>query len=321
MRPGRIAIATPIAATQTAGNQVTAQRYARLFEELGHAVTLLPVVAGEETPLVEADLLVALHARRSAAVLRRWCAGGGQAVLVLTGTDLYQDIGVDESVLESLSLAAHVVVLQPLGLARLPEDARARSRVIVQSSPLHPERDSRAGRSVVLASHLRAVKDPLLVVEALAAAPSLEVEVDHFGGELDEGMGLEAARHARGESRYTWHGERPFDEVSAALSSARLALSSSHLEGGANAVIEAIAHDVPLLTTGIEGALGILGTDYPGVFEVGDAAGLAAQLERFFGDPDFERELLTRCRSLRGLVRPERELEEWRALLADSLVH
>ena len=81
--------------------------------------------------------MLALHARRSAASIAAWAEahpGRGLAV-VLTGTDLYQDLASDASAQRSLALAQRLVVLQECGPEALAPDLRAKARVIYQSAP------------------------------------------------------------------------------------------------------------------------------------------------------------------------------------------
>jgi glycosyltransferase involved in cell wall biosynthesis len=89
------------------------------------------------------------------------------------------------------------------------------------------------------------------------------------------------------------------------------------MEGGANVISEALACSVPVLCSRIPGSMGILGSDYPGYFEVGDTKGLAALLARAEDEPSFLADLRRRVRSLSSLVSPARERESWRRLLRD----
>ena len=87
--------------------------------------------------------------------------------------------------------------------------------------------------------------------------------------------------------------------------------------GGANVVTEAIAAAVPVLSTRIDGSLGILGDDYPGYFAVGDAQGLAMLLQRCEQDPVFLDDLKRRVVALQPLVDPARERACWHELLEE----
>ena len=75
------------------------------------------------------DLMIALHARRSAASIGTFAARYPQrpVVLVMTGTDLYRDIRVNEQAQRSLALAGRLVVLQAEGLRELSPAQAARA--------------------------------------------------------------------------------------------------------------------------------------------------------------------------------------------------
>ena len=73
------------------------------------------------------DVLIALHARRSAPSIAAWAEAHPDRplVVVLTGTDLYRDIRTDASARRSLQLATRLVVLQEQGLLELQPALRA----------------------------------------------------------------------------------------------------------------------------------------------------------------------------------------------------
>ena len=89
------------------------------------------------------------------------------------------------------------------------------------------------------------------------------------------------------------------------------------MEGGANALSEAIAAGVPVLSSRIAGSIGILDDDYPGYFPVGDTDKLAALLLRAQNERAFYQSLAAHCRRLRPLFKPAREQESWRRLLRE----
>ena len=73
---------------------------------------------------------------------------------------------------------------------------------------------------------------------------------------------------------------------------------------------EAVVAGVPVISTRIDGVVGLVGDDYPGLFPVGDAAALAELLWRAESDASFMDELQQRCRSLAAQFAPERELRD-----------
>jgi putative glycosyltransferase (TIGR04348 family) len=310
-------IATPAQPGSKTGNRITALRWAKRLRELGWRVQVGDLWTGERC-----DLLVALHARKSHASIARHAREQPDSprIVALTGTDLYGDI-IDDDVAaaESLGLATRLVVLQPRGIDQLPEQFRGKARVIRQAASAVPPVATQPGFVAYALSHLRDVKDPLLAAHAVALLPATStIRVIHIGGAHDETWrtrAVDAERATRG--RWTWLGARPRVDALGLLASGRLLVLTSRSEGGANVVTEAIAAGVPVLSTRIDGSLGILGDDYPGYFEVGDAAGLAELLTRCEAEPGFLAELHTRVAELRPLVDPARERASWRELLQE----
>jgi putative glycosyltransferase (TIGR04348 family) len=312
----RIAIVTPAARGSRKGNRVTALRWAGLLRALGHRAVVSPSWQGEPC-----DVLVALHATRSHPSILRFRERHPAAPLVvaMAGTDLYEDLPASEEARRSLELATRVTVLQPLGILRLPPAIRERARVLLQSARAVPAAPAPEGvlQACVLA-HLRAVKAPLLAAQAAARLPARSRwSVVHLGAPLDE----ESAARARAEEarnpRYAWRGERRRREALGVLAGSAALLVTSRLEGGSNAVSEAVAAGVPVLSTRVDGSVGVLGEDYPGYFAVGDADGLAALLVRVEEDAGLRARLLAGIARARPLVEPAREREAWARLLAE----
>jgi putative glycosyltransferase (TIGR04348 family) len=311
-----VVIATPASRGSHKGNRVTAVRWAGHLRALGHHVTLAETWDGRPC-----DVLVALHATRSHPTVLRYREQRPAAPLVvgLAGTDLYQDLPASAEARRSLELATRVTVLQPLGLQRLAPEVRAKARVILQSARRAPAAPPPAGvLQACLLAHLRAVKGPFLAAEAVRRLrPGSRWRVVHLGAALD----ADAAERARGEMalspRYDWRGDLPRHQALGVLAGSAILLVTSLLEGGSNAVSEAIAAGIPVLSTRVDGSMGVLGSDYPGLFPVGDAGALAALLARVEDDPAFLQALRARVEALRPLVEPAREREAWRALLAE----
>jgi putative glycosyltransferase (TIGR04348 family) len=312
----RITLVTPAPSGSRKGNRVTALRWARLLRQLGHRVAVRSEYRGEPC-----DLLIALHARRSAAAVEAYRAAcpAGPLVLALTGTDVYEDIRTDPAARRSLELASRLVVLQPLAIEELDERLRGKARVIYQSAEVPAAPRPRADVfEVCVLGHLRPVKDPFRTARAARLLPaSSRVRVLHVGAALSPDMAELAEAEAAANPRYRWLGDLPRPRALRVLARCRLLALTSRLEGGANAVSEAVAAGVPVLSSRIAGSVGLLGADYPGYFPAGDTAALAALLSRAETDAAFCRELKARCRRLRPLFRPGRERESWRRLLRE----
>jgi putative glycosyltransferase (TIGR04348 family) len=309
-----VEIVTPAQPHSQHGNRVTAERWSGLLSQLGHSVSLTTSWSG-----APADVLVALHARRSAPAVREFGAAHPDrpVVVALTGTDLYADLADSVEAQQTVQAARALVVLQDKALEVLPPSVHDRVHVIHQSVVTPVRRAvQREHFEVVFLAHLRAVKDPFLVVEALRLLPtSSRVRVTHLGAALDPGTADRARDAALRDPRYRWRGDVPRDQALQLLADSDLLVLTSRLEGGANAVSEAIAAGVPVVSTRIDGSLGLLGADYPGYVEVGDAAGLARTLERAAADEAFRGELVRQVRARRELVSPDRERQAWADLL------
>jgi putative glycosyltransferase (TIGR04348 family) len=312
-------VATPAPAGARNGNRITALRWAKRLRELGWHVRLGQRWGGEPC-----DVLVALHARHSYGSIVRHAELQPRSprVVALTGTDLYGDIEADADAQTSLELATRLVVLQPLGIRRVPERLAHKVRTIRQSAVPPPEPLHVGPRGAFVAcvvGHLRDVKDPLLAARAVELLPSTSrVCVLHLGAALEPSWRLRAEAAERTPApRWRWLGERARAEALRIVAGASVLVLTSVQEGGANAITEAIACGVPVLSTRIEGSLGILGEDYGGYFEVGDARALADLLHRCETEREFLGTLRQQCAAIRPLTDPAAERESWRALLTE----
>ena len=313
----RISIVTPAPPGSRLGNRVSAERWARILRRLGHRVTIDTATAG-----APCDLLVALHARKSAAAVRRSRRESPRRpiVLALTGTDVYRDIHRSAAARRALVLADRLIVLQPLATRELPRPLRHKARVIYQSVRPVGRRDPRPTTAfrVCVLGHLRAVKDPFRAALAVRRLPvASRIEVVHAGAALSPSM----ARRARAESarnpRYRWFGDLSHSRAMELLARSDVLVLSSRLEGGANVIGEALAHGVPVIASRIPGSVGLLGPRYPGYFPVGDTARLAALLLRAERDPAYRTRLRHACDRRARLLTPARERRAWAALLRE----
>ncbi len=318
MRTLSVVIATPAPRGTRKGNRVTALRWAGHLRALGHRVRVVQEWQGEGC-----DLLVALHATKSFPSVERYRARHPRAPLVvgLAGTDLYRDLPASPRARRSLELATRLTVLQPLGLAALPPEVRHKARPIVQSArPVRPVPAPAGVFQACLLAHLREVKDPFLGAAAVRLLPARSrVRLVHLGGPIDPGSDARAREEMAANPRYVWLGARPRREALGVLGGSRLLVVTSHVEGGSNAVSEALAARVPVLSTRVDGSVGVLGPEYPGYYPVGDAPALARALERAEEDEGFLGELRRGVERVRPLVEPATEREAWRLLLAETV--
>jgi putative glycosyltransferase (TIGR04348 family) len=303
----RIALVTPARAGTRTGNRHTALRWAAMLRKSGHRVSVATEWAADD----DADLMLALHARRSHASIRAFADAhpGRPLVLALTGTDVYRDIRTSDEARESLERAHRFIVLQPLAIDELPARLRRKARVVYQSCATRLRHAPvKRGFRVCVIGHLREEKDPLLALAALANVPvDAGIEVVQLGEALDDRIAAEARAATKREPRYRWLGGVPHARALHWLASSHAMVISSRLEGGANVVSEAVRVGVPVLASRIPGNVGLLGTDYAGYFPVGDARALAALMRRAARDPEFYRRLRSACLRLRPMVAPANE--------------
>lgn len=269
------------------------------------------------------DLLIALHAGRSADSIAAFAAAHPDRplVVVLTGTDLYRDLPGDANAQRSLGLASSLVVLNEIGADALPRRMRAKTSVILQSAPAAaPARRATRTFDIAVVGHLRDVKDPLTVMRAAALLPAdSRIRIRHAGGALEPALGSAARATERACPRYRWLGALPRGRALRLMRDARLLLHPSRLEGGAQAIIEAIRGGTPVIASDCDGNIGLLGRDYPGLYPVGDARSAAALLLLAETDPDFLRCLAQACRRLAAKFSPQREARALRSLVHNSL--
>jgi putative glycosyltransferase (TIGR04348 family) len=306
-----IAIVTPALADANNGNWRTARRWARLLSTACR-VRIAPAWDGGDEAL-----MIALHARRSAASVAAWHARcpDRPLVVVLTGTDLYRDIDSDADARRSLDHADRLVVLNELGARQLPLSLRAKARVVLQSCHGRPPL-AKTGRHLraLMIGHLREEKSPRTYFEAARRlADRSDILLDHAGVALDAALGKEAGALAASHPQYRWLGPLPHAAALRRIQSAHVLVHPSRIEGGANVVIEAVRSGTPVLASRIDGNVGLLGDGYGGYFPPGDAAALADSLRRLRDAPDALESLRAQCMARAPLFDPQRE----RASLVD----
>ena len=278
MQKLRVVIVSPALADANNGNWQTARRWQHLLRpHFARIVRQWPDVHADQD-----DVMLALHARRSSDAVAAWHAQRGPKGLglALTGTDLYRDIGHDALAQQSLTLAHSLVVLNPLGTRQLPPQHQGKTRVIVQSTARRQTlpKTTRHLR-VLMVGHLRDEKDPLtLMAAARLLPPDSGILIDHIGAPLDASLGQAAQTTQAQCPHYRWLGALPHRQTLQRIQRAHLLVNTSRMEGGAHVLMEAICSGTPVLASRIDGNMGLLGQDYAGVFEPGDAHGLAEQL-------------------------------------------
>jgi putative glycosyltransferase (TIGR04348 family) len=328
MHKPRIIIISPAVANDNSGNWQTAWRWSHM---LGAQFSCTIAQSWNGEPY---DVMLALHARRSADSIARWAhaKGGARApanspapaqglAVVLTGTDLYCDIQTNAAAQASLAYAQRLVVLQDCAPEALPAQLRSKARVVFQSTTARPSvaKTPRHLRAVMV-GHLRDEKSP----QTLFAAAQLlrghaDIFIDHIGDALDADLGTQAQACAAAHPHYRWLGGVAHEATRRHIQRAHVLVHTSRMEGGAHVVMEAVCSATPVLASRIAGNVGMLGVNYAGYFALDDAQGLADLLLRCRADNNFYKHLQTQCTQRVPVFAPATEQAALIALVQDLL--
>ncbi len=311
MQSKKIVLISPALAAANNGNWHTAHRWAGFTKsdcDIDVVQEWSPSVTEKVGTVPQA--MMALHARRSAPSIHAWARAcpDKPLVVVLTGTDLYRDIQTDESAQLSLAFATHLVVLQEAGIEALPTALHRKTRVIYQSAPaLLPAVKSAKRFNAVMVGHLRSEKDPLTFMAASALPETAQLHFDQIGDGLDVDLADAARAAAAANPHYRWLGGLPRAEARQRIKRAHVLVNSSVMEGGAHVILEAVQSATPVLASRISGNVGMLGADYAGYFDVGNAQQLGVLLRRCADSAEFLALLHSQCQARAGLFAPPEE--------------
>jgi len=313
----KIHLVTPAKENSRNGNRTSAMRWAGLLRKAGHRVRIDTDYNGEPV-----DLVIALHAWRSAAAIRRYreASPEGPLIVALGGTDINTYLQTDpQTTLVSMEMADALVCLHDLVANQLPFALRQKLTVIHQSAkPLpRPREPSKRFFDICVTGHLREEKDPFRTALAARLLPAeSKVRVLHYGKAHGPQWASRAEAEMRINPRYHWKGEVSAAQVRQVFLRTHLMVISSLQEGGANVVSEALVAGVPIIASDITGNIGLLGRDYGGYFRVGDETSLAERIRRAEVDERFIKSLERQGRALAPMFTPEQELSAWQKLLA-----
>ncbi len=207
----RIFIVVPQLAHPARGNRVTAERWGRIFRDLGHDVVFDQEYRGQKC-----DVLVALHAVRSAASIATFDAQPGDLPLIvaLTGSDIYpgdDDLGDGPAAAaRSMRSATHLVAMQPLALDEIPAEWRDKATVIFQSleppdgiSGSNEAIGATRGFEVCVVGELRDIKDPFRTALAARRLPSdSRVRVLQLGAVGEDEIAKRSVKEEQSNRRY-----------------------------------------------------------------------------------------------------------------------
>jgi len=311
-----IRLITPAQLGERAGNSVTAVRWASILRELGHETVIAHEYRGEST-----EILIALNAYRSARSIEafRHRHPNRPLIVALTGTDLYRFAHSHPKVTQrSIELADRLLVLNHLAHKAVPKSAHQKLFLIYESArPLPgPRKPSVRYFDVCVVGHLRDEKDPLRTALAVRDLPQgSRIRVRHYGAAHTKKWARMARDEMHRNQRYRWFGEVAHWQVRRALGRCRLMSLTSTMEGGPNTLSEAAVAGVPVISSDVDGAVGVLGKDYPGYFPVGDTKALRQRLLRAETDPVFLEELERLVERQAPRFSREQEKARWAELL------
>jgi glycosyltransferase involved in cell wall biosynthesis len=316
-----VTVATPYPIDSTRGNSVSARRIVGILRELA----LEAEIQLSDGPATNADALVALHARKSGAILRAFSDKypDRPCILLLTGSDLHIDLPMGgekaAEVIDSMERATQLVVAQEGSVSCVPERFYSKLSVIPKSVdialPAYAPPASKNPFRVVIAAHLRPLKDPFRAADAARLLPAdSPVQIEHFGGLADAEMQARAEWETHVNPHYAWRGAVDREQMITELATAHLHLNTALMEGGANSIAEAMLIGLPIIATQIPGNTGMLGTDYPGYFEPRNTEQLATLLQCCATEEPFLTKLQTACKQRSKLFTREAERLGWRSL-------
>jgi putative glycosyltransferase (TIGR04348 family) len=299
------------------GNRVTALRWQRLLRSLGHRVRIVSSPGGTSP-----DLVVALHARKSAAAVfeskQRW--PDVPIIVALTGTDLYRDVAKSAEARCALRAADRLVVLQSHGIVQLPREVRSKARVVLQSCESLPHRPTKFARGFVacVLGHLRDEKDPLRAAIAVRDLPrESRVRVVQAGDALTPDWRRAARAEMKSNLRYRWVGALARGAAMRLAARSHVMVLSSVMEGGANVISEACVVGTAIVASRIPSSVALVGADHPGLFPVGNTGALRRLLLRCEREPAFLDALEQRSRRIAAQFDPRRERGAWARLIAE----
>ncbi len=318
MKKPSVVIISPALQDANNGNWQTAKRWAAMLAQ--HYRTR--IVKSWDADASD-DIMLALHARRSAGSIAAWHAQRGSKGLIvaLTGTDLYRDIHSDTSAQASLDAAGHLIVLQELGVQQLPAQHRAKTVTIFQSTGTRKTLPKTAKHlNAVMVGHLRDEKMPQTLFEAARLLKDDQgIRITHIGAGLDEALAQDAIKTEALCAGYTWARGLKHSQTLAKIQRAHVLVHTSKMEGGAHVLMEAVCSGTPVLASRMDGNVGMLGGDYLGYFPVGDAKALASLLRKCKDEPRFLDQLAKQCAKRAPLFSPASEQANLNKLVAQSL--
>jgi glycosyltransferase involved in cell wall biosynthesis len=134
-----------------------------------------------------------------------------------------------------------------------------------------------------------------------------KLRFEQIGNALEPELAALIAQTQSLNPSYRWLGNLPRATARQHIRRAHVLVIPSRMEGGANVIIEAVTSGTAVLASRISGNIGMLGRDYAGYFELGNAQALAALIERCSKEPKFLTKLQRQCAMRAPLFAPSAE--------------
>ena len=191
-----------------------------------------------------------------------------------------------------------------------------RVRVVPNATPPLPELPPHvapASPTLAFAGRLTPAKSLEVAFEAVAAAASAPILLVVGDGELRAELEQSAGPQVR------FLGAQPRAQVLETLAAADAALLSSSWENFPHVLVEALAVGTPVIATRVGGVPEIVEDGVNGLLvPAGDAAALAAAIDRFFRDDELRGRLRANAAPSAERFAPERVLDELESVLAGA---
>ncbi len=315
-----IVIISPALQDANNGNWQTAQRWGQMLSK-EHRIRIIKT--WEPDTGQSDEVMIALHARRSASSISVWQSqrGSRSLIVALTGTDLYRDIQIDTQAQHSLDAAGQLIVLQELGIQSLPAKHHAKTHTVFQSTTSRKTLlKTNKHLNAVMVGHLRDEKMPQTLFEAaLLLQDEKGIRISHIGAGLDEKLAEDAIKTEALCAGYTWARGLKHTQTRSRIQRAHVLVHTSKMEGGAHVIMEAVCSGTPVIASRMDGNVGMLGGGYDGYFPVGDAQALAAMLRRCKNEPRFLDHLASQCALRAPLFAPLAEQTSLLRIVAQAL--
>lgn len=220
---------------------------------------------------------------------------------------------------------ARRIVFQSTGVRNwFPESVRAKGVVIPNPVPPPPPLEGpyeADPRRILAIGRLHPVKGFDVLIEAFARAqaqvPGWRLDIHGEGDARAELEGRIQAAGLAGQVRLPGLTDRPYDEMRRSA----IFVMSSRVEGFPNALVEAMACGLPVVSTAFGGAAGDILTDgHDGLLVPSeDPAALAEALVRLMKDGELRTRLGAAAAGVIDRYAPERVMAQWESTLREAV--